>query len=124
MKLLALEEIVLSTGSHNSAEAGMCLMEAVAYIAREPFSDHPACACPTLGVFGRAWNDALDESTRQRLKAYIPRMIGTVRKPVTTRHAPPHITPHPRAPTEKTRDVSPDARKNTVRCCIIPLTQY
>jgi hypothetical protein len=37
----ALAAISLLEGSHTSAEDGMCVMEAVAYVAGEPFSDHP-----------------------------------------------------------------------------------
>src|SRR5690606_28601620 len=55
-----------------------CLLEAVAYIAGEPWTDHPECVCPVLAAFGRAWNDALDDDTRNRiLKPFIPRLIGT-----------------------------------------------
>jgi hypothetical protein len=72
-----LEEIELKKFGHNSPDEGMCVMEAVAYIAGEPHSDQPQCACPALGTFLRSWNDALDDATRQRLKPYIPRIIGT-----------------------------------------------
>lgn len=46
-------------------------------MAGEPWSDHPQCVCPTLGSFGRTWNDALSDEDRQMLKPYIPRLIGT-----------------------------------------------
>src|SRR5262245_2190574 len=75
--LLELSGIVLESGEHTSPEEGLCLLEAVAYIAGEKHSDHPACVCPVLAAFGRSWNDALDVETRQRLKDYIPQMIGT-----------------------------------------------
>jgi len=71
------ESTLLTTGAHDSPEQGMCMLEMAAYIAGEEFSDHPHCVCPTLAAFGRRWNDALDDQTRQRLKPYIPRMIGT-----------------------------------------------
>jgi len=77
MKTLDLETLVLLSGAHDNPESGMCVMEAVAFVAGESFSDHPQCACPTLGKFMRSWNDSLDEATRQKLKPYIPRLVGT-----------------------------------------------
>ena len=74
----ALDGIVLKHGSHRTPDAGMCLLEAVAYIAGEPHSDHPDCVCPVLAAFGRAWNDALDDEARNRiLKPFLPRLVGT-----------------------------------------------
>ncbi|RJF87841.1 hypothetical protein D3874_13070 [Oleomonas cavernae] len=55
-----------------------CAMEAVAYVAGEPWSDSPACVCPTLASFGRAWNDALPDALRNALLLpLIPRFVGT-----------------------------------------------
>jgi hypothetical protein len=42
---LDLEGLVLLSGKHKENQ-GMCVMEAVAYVAGEPWSDNPACACP------------------------------------------------------------------------------
>ena len=67
----------LENGSHQSPDEGVCLMEAVAWLAREPHSDHPACVCPVLGAFGRGLNDRLDVERRQRLKPLIPALVGT-----------------------------------------------
>jgi len=75
--MINLDEIVLQSGAHESAEAGMCVMEMVSYMEDEPWSDHPACVSPVLGAFLRSWNDGLDEETRQRLKPYAARVIGT-----------------------------------------------
>jgi len=77
MRTIDLESLVLKSGSHASFSKGACVMEAVAYVAGEPWSDHPQCACPVLGDFLRNWNDNLDDATRQRLKPYIPRLVGT-----------------------------------------------
>jgi len=78
MTAVDLDNIRLSYGSHKSREEGMCLMEAVAYVAGEPHTDRPQCVCPVLAAFGRAWNDALDDEARNRLlKPFIPRLIGT-----------------------------------------------
>jgi len=72
-----MDGITLSVGTHDSPESGLCLLEAVAYVTHEPFSDHPSCVSPVLAAFGRCWNDDLDNETRQRLTAYIPRLVGT-----------------------------------------------
>lgn len=77
MNHVDLTKIRLHSGGHTSIESGACLMEAVAYFAHEPWSDHPKCVSPVLGAFGRSWNDALDDETRQRLVPYIPRFVGT-----------------------------------------------
>jgi hypothetical protein len=71
------EGLRLARGSHESPEDGMCLMEAVSYVAGEPFSDHPECASPVIAAFGRYFNDGLEEVTRQRLLPYVPRLVGS-----------------------------------------------
>ncbi|MEZ5421018.1 MAG: hypothetical protein R2708_27265, partial [Vicinamibacterales bacterium] len=68
----------LSAGGHHGPDDGMCVMEAVAFVAGEPWSDHPACACPVIGAFLRAWNDGLPDDERDRLlRPLIPRLINT-----------------------------------------------
>ena len=67
----------LEGGSHQSPDEGVCLMEAVAWLACEPHTDHPDCTCPVLGAFGRGLNDCLDVERRQRLKPFIPELVGT-----------------------------------------------
>ena len=77
-RLKDIEQITIAHGKHATPDDGMCLLEAAAWIAGEPFSDHPQCVCPVLGAFGRAWNDGLDEEARNRiLKPFLPRLIGT-----------------------------------------------
>ena len=44
--------IVLYRGSHKSGNE-MCAMEAVAFVAGEAWSDHPACASEVIGSFLR-----------------------------------------------------------------------
>jgi hypothetical protein len=73
---LDLETLVLLRGAHPPND-GLCLMEAVAYIAGEPHSDRPQCACPVLGAFGRHMNDGMDDAGRQALKPHIPRLVGS-----------------------------------------------
>ena len=71
------EGLVLGSGAHDSADKGMCVMEAVSFVAGEPFSDKPACACPIIGSFMRSWNDSLSNSDRQKLAPYILKLVGT-----------------------------------------------
>src|SRR5207342_3207074 len=82
-RLAQLDGINLKPGAHNDFRDGICLLEAVAYVAGEPWTDHPSCVDPVLGAFGRAWNDGLpDDETRDRLlKPFIPRLIGTAASP-------------------------------------------
>lgn len=56
---------------------GVCLMEAVAWVAGEPHSDHPQCACPVLTAIGIEINDTTDDEGRQRLIPAIPALIGS-----------------------------------------------
>ncbi len=77
-RLNLIEVITLQHGMHADFEAGMCLLEATAWIAGEPWSDHPACVCPVLAAFGRSWNDSLNETDRNRiLKPFVARLVGT-----------------------------------------------
>ncbi len=71
--------IILHEGAHDESSGQMCLLEAVAWVVGEPWSDHPDCVCPVLAAFGRSWNDGLpDDETRTRLLApLIPRLVGT-----------------------------------------------
>ncbi len=78
MSIVDIEKIELAVGGHRNPEAGMCVMEAVAYVAREPHSDHPKCCSPIIASFLRSWNDALNADDRNRLlKPLIPILIGT-----------------------------------------------
>ncbi|HLJ02380.1 MAG TPA: hypothetical protein VKT31_03020 [Solirubrobacteraceae bacterium] len=69
----------LSKGKHISPEDGVCVMELASMLAGEPFTDHPACACPVIGSFLRAYNDSLDDSRRQDLYAYASKVVGSRR---------------------------------------------
>ena len=68
--------IKLEAGGHEP-DSKYCLMEAVAFVNGEPWTDHPECACPVLSAYGRALNDAMPDEQRQRLIPYIPLLIGT-----------------------------------------------
>jgi hypothetical protein len=68
----------LAHGSHNANSKKMCAMEAVAFVAGEPWSDHPQCASPVIGAFMRAWNDGLPDDERTALLLpLIPKLVGT-----------------------------------------------
>jgi hypothetical protein len=69
-------DFLLDSGGHKPGER-MCELEAVAYVAGEPWTAAPDCASPVLGAFLRSWNDNLDDDTRQTLKPYIPRLVGS-----------------------------------------------
>lgn len=68
----------LQSGSHDSASAGLCAMEMVAFMERLPHSDSPPCTCPVLAAYTRGINDMLPDADRQRLLPYLPRLVGTV----------------------------------------------
>lgn len=73
-----LNELSLKSGSH-SPDSKMCVMEAVAYVSGESWTDSPDCVSRVLGAFMRVWNDALpSDADRDRLlKPLIPRLVGT-----------------------------------------------
>ena len=60
---------VLSAGAHSApnGEFMACVMEAAAFVAGEPWSDHPECTCPVIAAFMRGWNDGL-RVTPKRLR--------------------------------------------------------
>ena len=74
---LDLQTLILKSGAHSNPEDGVCIMEAVAFVAGEPHSDHPMCASPSISEFLRRWNDRCNEEQRQELKQYIPRLVGS-----------------------------------------------
>ncbi len=66
----------LKLGAHTSPDAGMCAMEAAAWLAGEPHSDKPACVCPTIAAVMRRWNDAADDAQRDSHIKPLVRMIA------------------------------------------------
>lgn len=79
-RLHYLDDLRLGHGSHKPPSNGLveaCVMEAVAYVAGEPWSDHPACASPVITSFLIGLNDRLGDDDRQKLKPYITRLVGT-----------------------------------------------
>ncbi len=74
---------VFGHGDHDTREQGMCLMEAVSYLAGEPHSDRPQCTSPVLTAIAIELNDSYadtseDNAARQQALADLPwRLIGT-----------------------------------------------
>lgn len=68
---------VLYRGVHWIPGDEMCAMEAVAFVAGEPWSDRPVCASEVIGTFLRSWNDGMSNVDRQLLVPYIQRLVGT-----------------------------------------------
>jgi hypothetical protein len=71
-------EYWLAHGPHATPEDGRCAMEWVSYLAGEPHSDQPTCVSPALRAFCVALNDGLERNTRQRLRPFLARTIGTM----------------------------------------------
>ena len=72
-----LDGIQLDSGSHNTFDDGHCAMEVVAWLAGEGHTDAPACASAVLRRFTIGVNDRWDDTRRQRLVPFLPRMVGT-----------------------------------------------
>src|SRR5882724_4636780 len=77
-RLAKIAGLSLKYGPHEP-NSTFCVMEAVAYVAGEPWSDHPECSCPVISAFLRAWNDGLptDADRDRLLKPLVARMVGT-----------------------------------------------
>jgi hypothetical protein len=76
-RLARLETLTLEQGKHDP-NGTFCVMEAVAWIANERWSDAPECVSPVIAAFARNWNDSLNVEDRNRLlKPLVVEMIGT-----------------------------------------------
>lgn len=67
---------LLSRGRHRNPRRGACFMELVAFLAGEPWSDHPACTHPLLAELARRVNDHTSDPGRPRLATLVPSVIG------------------------------------------------
>ena len=76
LRSIDLDSITLEHGSHNPDHT-FCVMELSAYIAGEPWSDHPECVSPAISAFLRSWNDGVPTDFRQRLKPYAVKVLHT-----------------------------------------------
>jgi hypothetical protein len=84
---LDLDSLVLHSGAHTSPADGVSLMEAVSDLAGEPWSNSPSCTSPVIAAYARSLNDWLPDAERQRLKAYVPRLVGTAEPDLEPRRA-------------------------------------
>ena len=71
------QTVRLLPGKHRSPESGACVMELASMLAGEQFTDHPACVCPVIASFLRAYNDSVDDDRRQDLYRYAARVVGS-----------------------------------------------
>lgn len=69
--------IRLSKGRHSGPAYGACVMELSSMLAGGYFTDSPRSVCPALAAFMRAYNDAVDDRTRQRLYPWAVQALGT-----------------------------------------------
>jgi hypothetical protein len=67
----------VAPGRHARPGDEGCLMELASALAREPWSDHPACVHPVLAAVARAVNDRVGDTAREWLAPLVPPMIGT-----------------------------------------------
>ena len=75
-RLIEIESKPLHKGNGKSIDTA-CIMNMVAYVAGEPWSDHPECACPVLTKIAIGLNDRMDDEQRQKLAPLIPLLVGT-----------------------------------------------
>ncbi len=78
-RLAQLAELPIHRSSHSTFESGHCAMELVAWLANEPHSDRPSCACPVISRFVVNWNDGIkiDEERTAALRPLLPIIVGT-----------------------------------------------
>lgn len=67
----------LHRGHSNDPARGSCAMDAVNWLVHGKHGDEPACACPVIGRFVMAGNDAMPDDTRQQLLRYLHRIAGS-----------------------------------------------
>lgn len=67
----------LAAGAHDADEGEACVMEYVALLAGEPWSDRPECTHPLLAHEARMANDLLSDADRPRLVPLVGRLFGT-----------------------------------------------
>lgn len=87
----------IEKSSHDSPQEGTCIMEAIAYITDQPFSDEPVCVAPTLRDTFIIINDNIDDDKlRNRLKKFVPQIMETRGTKVDDEHWDRRYTPEQR----------------------------
>ena len=72
-----LDSLHLAHGGHSSRSDGMCVMEAVAWLADLEHSDHPICVARPIRDAAIRVNDSARFDERQKLKPLIKLMMNT-----------------------------------------------
>ena len=67
----------LRRGHSANPAGGACAMDAVNWLVHGRHGDQPACACPVIGAYVIALNDAMPNDQRQRLIPYLHRIAGS-----------------------------------------------
>ena len=68
----------LSVGNHAGPEQGSCINEYVSFLAKEKWSDRPACMSRSISSFTMWINDKGDQKHRDTLMLMAPRLLNTV----------------------------------------------
>ena len=76
-----LSRINLDYGKHGSLQQGACVMECVAYVAGEPHTDHPSCACPVVTKVAAFVNDEYPAVRENGLSSRVLRLAGSNKSP-------------------------------------------
>jgi hypothetical protein len=71
------ERIELVSGMGSPRRGKLCIMSLVAFLSGDRHTDEPRTASSLIRLFAIPLNDGMDSHTRQRLKPFAPRIIGT-----------------------------------------------
>jgi hypothetical protein len=80
-----LDAVVLRATSTARRSTRLSPLELAAWFAHEPHTDQPTAVSPVVASFVRWWAAGLDDDTRQRLKPFVPRLVGTSGDPALDR---------------------------------------
>lgn len=67
----------LKKGTHETPDAGICLMEYVSLLAGDKFTDRPGCSDGYLAWLARRVNDTVSDELRAQLVARAPALLDT-----------------------------------------------
>lgn len=71
------ERIELVSGMGSPRRGKLCIMSLVAFLSGDRHTDEPRTASSLIRLFAIPLNDGMDSPTRQQLKPFAPRIIGT-----------------------------------------------
>jgi hypothetical protein len=75
----------LSMGKHDSPEQGACVMELASMLEGNRFTDEPESVCPVIRDLLRAYNDRIDDESRQQLYGCAAAAVGSRSTPCVER---------------------------------------